>query len=64
MILNFEIDEETGAKLDALAATEHRSRRQQATKLLLDAIEMVIGDSLEPLAAHHASPAQPEEAEA
>ena len=47
MILNFEIDEEVGAKLDALASKEHRSRRQQATKLLLDALEMVTTDILE-----------------
>lgn len=47
MILNFEIDDETGAKLDALAAREHRSRRQQATKLLLDALEMIESDILD-----------------
>ena len=46
MILNFEIDEETGAKLDELAKREHRSRRAQATKLLMDALDMLLSDEL------------------
>lgn len=46
MILNFEIDDEAGAKLDALASKEHRSRRQQALKLFLDALDTVASDEL------------------
>lgn len=46
MILNFEIDEETGAKLDELAKREHRSRRAQATKLLKDALDMILSDEI------------------
>lgn len=62
MILNFELDDETGARLDALAKRECRSRRQQATKLLQDALDMLEGDSLAtepapaPTEAHHAAP--------
>lgn len=38
MILNIEIDDEIGAKLDALAKSERRSRRAQATCLMEDVI--------------------------
>lgn len=47
MILNFELDEETGAKLDTLAKSEHRSRRAQATKLIKDALDMIETDTLD-----------------
>lgn len=47
MILNFEIDDHHGERLDELARREHRSRRAQATKLFLDALEMVVSDELE-----------------
>ena len=61
MILNFEIDDETGRKLDALASRECRSRRQQATKILLDAIEMIGSDFFE---LDNAEEAKPEGVEA
>jgi len=38
MILNIEIDDEIGAKLDELAKSERRSRRAQATCLMEDVI--------------------------
>jgi len=44
MIVNLEIDEETGRKLDELADTETRTRRGQAVHLLKDAIEMIHSD--------------------
>jgi hypothetical protein len=44
MILNFEISEETGALLDAIAKTEDRSRRAQAARILRDAIHMIASD--------------------
>ena len=47
MILNFNINEEYGAKLDALATEGARSRRRQARKLVEDAIDMLCSDSLE-----------------
>lgn len=47
MILNFEIDDHHGERLDELARREHRSRRAQATKLFLDALELVLSDELE-----------------
>lgn len=46
MILNFEIDDQTGERLDEIARREHRSRRAQATKLFLDALELVLSDEL------------------
>lgn len=46
MFLNFEIDEETGALLDAIAKAEDRSRRAQAARLLRDAVQMVASDVL------------------
>jgi predicted transcriptional regulator len=42
MILNFEIDDHHGERLDELARRERRSRRAQATKLFLDALELVV----------------------
>lgn len=57
MILNFEIDDEDGALVDRLAKEGHRTRRAQARKLLLDALEMIRSDDLS------AEP-QPEEATA
>lgn len=47
MILNFEIEDHHGERLDELARREHRSRRAQATKLFLDALELVVSDELE-----------------
>lgn len=47
MILNFEIDDHHGERLDELARRERRSRRAQATKLFLDALELVLSDALE-----------------
>ena len=38
MILNIEIDEETGGMLDALANEQDRSRSAQARRLLIRAI--------------------------
>lgn len=38
MILNLEIDDETGALLDALAQEQDRSRSAQARRLLIAAI--------------------------
>jgi hypothetical protein len=46
MFLNFEIDEETGALLDAIAKAEDRSKRAQAARLLRDAVRMVASDKL------------------
>lgn len=53
MILNFEIEDHQGERLDELARREHRSRRAQATKLFLDALEMVLSDGLEQENQHH-----------
>jgi hypothetical protein len=47
MILNFEIEDHHGERLDELARREHRSRRAQATKLFLDALELVLSDELD-----------------
>lgn len=46
MTLNIELDESTGAKLDALAKANERSRHAQARKLLRDAIEAEWADDL------------------
>lgn len=52
MILNFELDEEYGVKLDELAGKEMRTRRNLVTKIVKDYLDMMASDALE---------AQPEE---
>ena len=46
MNLNINIPEEYGEVLDTLAEQGYRSRRAQARKLLIDALDIIQGDNM------------------
>jgi hypothetical protein len=46
MNLNFEIPKEYGDALDSFAKKGHRSRRAQARKMLMEAIDICVGRSV------------------